>query len=220
LDSVSRARQFLAKKASKLALSVVPLAALALVPSARASATFDVGTCTVDLAFASGSCSTSQYSATGGNPNLNWIQMTGKGSVNVVNSSAGFIDFLASGGGSGSIVAGVVPVSWDFQVNAMSTVNWTISFEIFANNGSGSYTQSGYLSSGGEVKGASEINVPSGGVTGWKMSLNTNAVNPYVVTIPSGSTLDLNSPAPEPSTILLTSLGGVALLLRRRKKKV
>jgi len=222
LNSLSRAKQFLAKKASKLALSVVPLAALALVPNARAGAvyaggTLETGACSVSPSGA-GSCSTTQASATGGNTNLNWIQMYGSGSV----SGGGSLYFFASGSGFGSISAGVVPVSWDFKIqNVQSSVDWSLRFDIFlTNSGSGSFSQSGSMSSDGSVTGSSQFNVPSGSVSGWDIRLNTSSQSgSYSVTIPSGSTLDLNSPAPEPSTILLTSLGGAALLLRRRKRK-
>lgn len=233
MNSLERARQFLAQKASRLALAIVPLAALAIsTPSAKArpittSGSFasNPGDCFVTGTGAAGSCGTSIAGAVGGNTNLNWIAMFGSG--NAV-GSGDTLDFSADAPGSGTLPAGSVPVAWDFTVNQLTsqdpTVDWNVAFRIvMSTTGSPySFTQSGSASTGSVVSGTGSIIIPSGGsLVSFIMDLNTSASGggfPYGINIPGGATLDLN-PAPEPASLLLIAPGLGALLFLRRKKR-
>jgi hypothetical protein len=221
VNSLERAKLFLAKKASRLALAVLPLAAIA-VPAHAGS--FSAGGC--GLMTGSGSCTVSQASSTGGNSQANWLQMFGSGWAQ---SSGGWMaEFFASGGASGSL-SGNVPVSWDFSVNNVldPTVDWSVDFEVFYNmSGSQSiqtaeFSQSGSGSTPFSASGSGLLSLPNGAMlNGYSMDLFTSSSGAFTVDIPENLTMDLNpaSGVPEPSTILLVSAGGAALLWRRRKK--
>jgi hypothetical protein len=237
MSSLERAKRFLAEKTSRLALSVVPLAALAVsaVP-AHAEVTFNVGSgsgngnCSVSASFmGSGSCSSFQQSATGGNVFANWVAIQGNGSMS--SASGGSIDFAVnSGGASGVLASGTIPISWDFLLDSSSSgsVAWSVLFRVsFSGGGSDSFSMSGSTSLTGlssvEVVGSGAITIGTGGsVDGYAIALDTNTFGtgiPYSVDIPDGS-LDLNSPAPapEPATLFLVPAAGALLFLRRKKR--
>lgn len=237
MNSLERAQRFLAEKASRLALSVLPLAALAVsaVP-AHANTTFNVGSgsglgnCSAFSSSGSASCNSFQQNSVGGDPNANWVAMGGSGSM--VSFSGGSMSFGISGGGaSGSLGAGTVPVSWDFFLTNRSssggTVNWDVFFEVSFSGGEfPNYSLSGstVLSGSGttEVTGSNAITIPGGNVTGYEINLFTvssgGSAIPFSVDIPGDSSLDLNTGVPEPSSLLLVAAGGL-LFLRRKKRK-
>lgn len=233
MNSLERARQFLSQKASRLALAIVPLAALAIsTPSAKAGsitatsgsfATIPDG-CAVSGTGATGSCATIWEGPVGGNSNINWVAMAGNGSTD------GTLTFTDGNSGSGTLPAGSVPVSWLFDVNNLAvqdpTVNWTVTFSINTGSGSISFSQSGSASTGSVVSGSGSIDNPSlTELFTWSMSLSTAPSGgsfPYSIVIPGLATMDLNpvSSVPEPASLLLIAPGlGALLYLRRRKRQ-
>jgi hypothetical protein len=223
MDSLERAKQFLAGKASKLAMAALPLAALAVTVPAKAGTILDTTQC-YTYSQSGGSCATVQAGPTGGNSQANWIQLYGQGSA--FGSSGSYsLEFSPSGGyASGSFTASSIPVSWDFFVYSSGTqVNYELIFAFqelnyYTYDMSGSTTGS---SGGTEVTGSNFINVPSGGnATGWNIDLSFYSSSPFSVVVPSGSTADINpaSATPEPATLLMTAAGGALLLLRRKKR--
>jgi hypothetical protein len=230
--SLDRAKRFLAAKAAKLALTVVPLAALtvAAIPS-HASLAF--GSCSIGGAGATGSCTITQAAATGSDANQNALQLAGS-----ANTTGGAISMgITNGGGSGTY-AGTMPLSWYFDIidPNLDTINWQITAEIFGNSGSTLVQPAGSVSSTGWVTSNTSLNLTVGNstvVTKYDLSIAfTDVTHPttgnFSVNIPAGSTIDLNTtttagPAPttpEPATLLLTGggLASLALLRRRRKK--
>src|SRR5262249_39091216 len=114
LTSLEKAKQFLAQKASRLALTAVPLAALALTPPAKANVIFDSGGgsgggCFVSTPVGgSGGCGTFEQNPTGGNSQANWIALAGFG----IAPSGGVIRIGVSGGSTNSgSISGSIPVS-------------------------------------------------------------------------------------------------------------
>ena len=107
-----RARGLAAAKAFKIALTLVPLAAMtAVAPPAQASVILDPGSCMVLTG--TGSCS-AVASPGGANSDLNSISVYGD-----VFDAADVIEIFATGGvqASGGIVGpGSVPVAWDFNI--------------------------------------------------------------------------------------------------------
>jgi hypothetical protein len=234
---LERAKRFLAQKASRLAVVVVPLAAVALSssPAKAGSITLTSGSgCVLDV------CTVSTGTG-GGYSGMNSIDLSTSGSVTAFHIGDYQLDFSANGGvtgGSGSISPGTeIPVSWDFVLlnpQLDPTVTWNITFSL--NDGSGrSETQYSYSASGSNattltgttVSGTGDITIPASGggdITGWSITLDTSATGSYRVDIPGDLTLVLNSPGssgavPEPSSMLLTVPGMGALLLLRRKKR-
>jgi hypothetical protein len=235
MSSLQRAQQFLARKASRLALAIVPLAALTIsAPPAKAGAILAPGTCVVSGASGvSGSCSSSQISSIGGNNQLNWIALAGSGSVS--SEFGGTATFTASGSAnSGSISAGSVPVSWNFTLTDAengSFVDWTVMYTLDVLPSGGSlqeytYTNNNFSDTGTTptpVTGSASLAIPTGGdVEGWEIELETfSNGTTYSVNVPAGSTLDLNpqaSGAPEPATLFLIPAAGALLFLRRKKR--
>ena len=230
MNSLQKAKDFLAKKASKLALAAVPLAALAVAPPAHAGGiletNFGCGVNVNTTLGGSGTCSLQLGGSTGGNSNLNWMQLFGS----ATNGSGGlFADFSTSGGAAmGTLPTGLYPVSWNFMLTSTPPalgVSWNVFFDLVVGGTTYSFSQSGGATTNQTVTGSGFINVTNAGnLTGFNIQLNTssNGAN-YIVTIPGGGTLDLNplSGVPEPSTgaFMLTSIGGLALMVRRKKRQ-
>ena len=224
MNSLERARCFLAQKASRLALSAVPLAALALaaVPASAGVILSTGNDCSVIAG--TGSCSTFQVAAGGGNSNMNWIAMTGSGLSSFNSGSGNYqLDFLASDSGSGHIPAGGIPIAWDFQFTAAvdHMAHWTLQFTLdFQDGNHNTETEHGSGTTGGPPITGLDVQTLAAGhnIVGWSIELDTTSNNSFGATIPTGSTVDYNTTAPEPSSLLLMSAGGALLLLRRKKK--
>jgi len=228
MSSLERAKRFVAQKAWRLALVVVPLAALTVsTGSAKATTlTFNPGSnCFASGDGETGSCQTVQEAATGGNPAANWVAMTG--SATQSSSSGGAVNFTVSGStNNGTIGAGTIPVAWNFSFGQVSvtdpTVNWTLLFQLEGSVGA-YFETSGSTSTGDTVTGNGVITIPtSGTVSLYLINLLTSSSGEYTLTVPGSATLDLNplAPAgvPEPATLfLLGPAAGALLLLRRRK---
>ncbi|MBV8729482.1 MAG: PEP-CTERM sorting domain-containing protein [Acidobacteriia bacterium] len=230
MDLLTRAKAFLKGKASKIALTVVPLAALTVAaPPSKAAivsgVTFEPGGCMVNPGtFAT--CSEFQTSPTGGDPGANWISVAS----GTITSQLGMVGVTASGNASGSIATPTnIPVSWDFKTTTSSSSgsgNYDVLFTIFNSaNQPFLFTQSGSFNFGTnvETKGSGVISGVSGSIAHYLINLQASVpVGSFMLQIPGGSTLDLNPsptvPTPEPSTLLLTGAGIAALLLRRKKK--
>src|SRR5665213_4121278 len=237
MTSLDRAKRFMAAKATKLALTLLPLAALtvSLAPQARATTlTFFSGSCAVLTG--TGTCNNQEASAVGGNSDANWIQVFGS----VAPSQGGDVSIDENGSASGTLVQGdVIPVSWDFFVGgsggtATATVGFAFSFQnntqtqfsgIQVSPGSAapfSLPITG-IASGSDVKGSGSILVSGGGsFNHYDISLDVNsAYSQFSVSIPVGSTLDLNhAPStPEPASLALAGSGLLAALFLKRRKK-
>ncbi|MBV9746083.1 MAG: PEP-CTERM sorting domain-containing protein [Acidobacteriia bacterium] len=231
MDLLTRAKAFLKGKASKIALTVVPLAALTVAaPPSRASivsgVTFEPGSCVVNPGtFAT--CSEFQTSPTGGDPGANWISVAS----GTITSQFGLVGVTASGNASGSVATPTnIPVSWDFKTTTAITSGGAGSYDVLFQivNSAGQpflFTQSGSFNFGTNVEttGTGVIPGVSGSIAHYLINLQASVpVGSFMLQIPGGSTLDLNPsptvPTPEPSTLLLTGAGIAALLLRRKKK--
>jgi hypothetical protein len=236
LNLLERAKIFVAAKAAKIALTVVPLAALTLIAipahaGAVASVTFSPGTCIVTPAV--GTCVDSQVSPTGGNALANWIALSSNGAINSSGSTTLTIGVNGSATGLFDTPQNI-PISWDFFINnfgasggGTGNVNWDVFFQIQTSSGNFSTDPSGndILLGSTEIKGSSSFAVGAATVTGYTIRLTTSAPSgvTFAVTIPGAATLDLNptgvSLAPEPSSLPLAAFGLLGLLFRRRKKR-
>jgi hypothetical protein len=233
MNSLERAKHFLARKASRLALAVVPLAAVAVsTPSAKAAAILNnSGGC--DVTTGTGSCGIDIFSS-GGNNHLNVASLFTSGAAVASGSALDFSGGLTSGGANGGTLNGKVPVSWDFdiiQAATSRTVDWTITFTLYGSGGSvvSTFSKSGSAASssgsGTLVAGSGNLPSPSGSnIYGYSITLDTETASgkgSYSINIPADASLDLNpdTSTPEPSTLLLTIPGIGALLLLRRKKR-
>lgn len=226
MNSLMRAKQFIAQRKTRLATVILPLAALAVsaIP-AHADITYSSGGCVATLPDAG--CHTS-------------LEGT---SVVVSGSSASDsipLSFAASGSATGSLTPGAIPVSWDFDIAqpnsggaSMNTTDWTVTFTVVVQSGSSitpeSITESGSTSAMvAEIMGTSAIDITAGTPIGWMATLNTSSPTGSLYFINDGDTsphhmLVLGSESgvssvPEPATAFLLPLGGAFLLMRRRRK--
>jgi hypothetical protein len=235
LNLLERAKGYVAAKASKIALTVVPLAALAIsaVPAHATVATgvsFSPSSCFV--AQGSGSCTDDQANPVGGNPSANWLELFTTGAVTPLGEGDQVI-LSASGSASGLFLTDQnIPVSWNFLIDGPSggTVNWDILFQVFTNSGSFSVDPGGSadIPSGGPstvITGSGSLFVGASTVTGYGIQLTVSdpGFDSYSVTVPGGGTIDFNtntqSTVPEPSSIALAVSGLLGLLVSRRKKR-
>lgn len=228
MNSLEKARQFLAAKASKLAMTVVPLAALTVVAPVASQAApvgviFSQGQCGVTSL--DGSCTT-VATATGGSELANWIALSGSTGP----GSSGSATIYAFGSAGGSLEQGVsLPVSWDFTIlnpeSLSGTAEWNVYFLLnLGSGGTASFNQSGTAAIGDRVTGTGSITMDYfDNIVSYEFGVGTSSQTYYMLDVPSNSTLDLNPVAstgtPEPSTVT-TLLGGAAGLffLRRRKR--
>ena len=233
MDSLQKARQFIAQKASRLALAVVPLAALtiAAIPAAAGQiAGLPTGPdCQVFPSNLEGSCYTFEQSPQGGNPNLNWIAMGG-GSSFLFSGGGLTFDAIDGNSGSGSFLpSGSMAVSWDFFIepaglgsSQSQSVAWSVFFQLDMVNSSPSFFTTGSVLPGNEVTGQGVIIIPTSDLLqGYEITLSTNASLgiDYAVDIPGNTSLDINPlSTPEPGTFLLMTGAGALLFLRRKKR--
>lgn len=192
-----------------------------------------------------GSCSFTQAATQGGNTALDWVQITGQADDYNVDTDglpeeAGLI---VSGNGSGTLAtATTIPVSWDFTVTGgagcpvpteptnCDDITWALSVNITTSGGAVNLTKTGSLGDVADntlVEGNSMMTIPAGTFTGepqWDVVLTVGGVfadTPIEVTVPTGTTIDLNpvqSTVPEPGTVALLSLGIGALVFRKFRK--
>lgn len=214
MDLLSQAKDFLARKASKLAMAAVPLAVLAVATPAKATTlTLDPTMNDKCTAYTGGTCTLSTNS-TGGSPFLNQLVLTG--------STASIGDYAnlsnsGSGTASGTLPAGSVPVSWVFDVTGNTgELTWGVYFSLIYTSGSYVFSQNG-STSGGMVTGSGAITIPmSTAITAYYISVYAQGSSNFTLSAPL--TINSASSAPEPGSLLLMGAGGAALLLLRRKK--
>jgi hypothetical protein len=127
MTSLARAKEFLARKAAKLALTIVPLAALTtIVPTtAHAGVILGPNNCAATSSSNSGSCTASIVGLPGTNSEFPWVQVFGS----ILNSSGVFALIDVTGPASGSTVGGDIPISWLFSLSSSGsgTAEWSVS---------------------------------------------------------------------------------------------
>ncbi len=237
MDLLNQAKQFIARKASKLAMVAVPLAVLAMAVPAKAASIGAVldpnGTDTCTEFGSAGSCTVVVAGATGGDSALNWLQMFGQATASNGSGSGSFnLSISTQSGGvssnGGILPMGLIPVSWNFTTSGSSAINWDVNEGLSVGGTFYSFFASGSTTPGVMVTGNGVIMVSSGGaVTAssggsvYNIELDFTSDSAFSVTIPEGSTADLNNvTAPEPASVLMMMAGGGALLLLRRRKRV
>jgi len=161
MNSLDRARRFIGNKATKLAIAIVPLAALTTIapPAARAGSLVFSPSATCAVSDGSpnsgGSCVVSQANTVGGDPNGNWLQLYTPAPINAFSPQTQqpdpIVELGVSGGGaSGTVSSGeMIPISYDFfinrteeffsaidEINATESANWNVSFDIYGSGGS------------------------------------------------------------------------------------
>jgi len=238
MTSLDRAKRFLAAKTAKIALAAVPLALAVPASFGQVSLTFNTGTCTVSAGFpaTSGSCALQQFSAIGGNSSANWLDLYTTTNIGPGNGS---ILLNANGTASGGMTSGeTLPVSWDFSfsqiptqggnLTSVSPMDVQISFFINGTTASGSFFQDLGNVGLGETTGSGFLTMPTftgtDTISSYSIQFNaTNVPSNFRLSIPQGTSLDLNdvaSATPEPSTFVLGGAGmGLLGLMRRRFRR-
>lgn len=246
MTSVERARRFIQARGKAIAITIVPLAAIAIAASQPARAA-NV------LVFGSGGCNVTQTgvlaepisdcAATpipGFQNNANGVKLTGSGSVAIFSGGFGSMTFEITGLANGGTPRGILPVSWDFTVgyheppiqqptSADSPLSYSLLYQL--NSGGFARAESGSLTFNtpcgdltcAHVTGADYIGA-DGPVYSYDISLtisgNFTAGSFLTVNIPDHS-VDLN-PTPEPASMALglSGLLGLAFAGFRRRRRV
>ena len=250
MTSLDRAKHFLSNKSRAIAITIVPLAALAISQTpARAS----VGDSPL-TAFTPGNCG---VSALGSNVNVSSggacvdVAQSGADSggllgvkvysadsleslepspISAFSGSGGTfgLAIIASGGTTGNVFSGSIPVSWDFSVTTSDGGNfaYALTYTIFGSPGNSFST--GNLTftntSGSTISGTNSISLPSGTVDNYFVELEveeqtTCCSKALTLDVPTNS-LDLAPAAatPEPGSVFLFGSGFAGLLLRRFRR--
>jgi hypothetical protein len=229
MTSVERAKRFLQTKACAIALTVVPLASLAVIaPSLHAGVlTFNPSTCD---AIPSGSgtfiitpCTVTQLAI--GADGVAGLKMYGTDWT--TSESSGFLDLNFTTQGTASGTGGVIPVAYDFTLSDTfsNTMYWDVYFDVDGNLGSASGHPSGQ-STGGTITGEFSVDLSSIG-TAYEYVLHVEA---YEDASAGDDTLSIDIPqnsidvdpvsAPEPGTLSLfgSALASLAWWRRRTSK--
>ncbi len=232
MNSLEKARRFLARKTATLALTILPLAAVAM-PAQAASVnflSFNTGACLVGQSAGTSNLSTTgscvASSGTGGNSGANALSLSGNGQATSEGGGVGLV-FGSSGSATGSFT-GNLPVSWDFTVSSdASAIFYNLSISAFTDSVGGSggsvfATSTGSVASGTRVIGSSALFLFPDTLS-WSIDLtvSTSTGTSLNVDIPVGSTIDVNpnvASTPEPASFALLGLGTLALGLIRRRK--
>jgi len=220
VDLLNQARGFIARKASKLAMAAIPLAALAIaVPAKATTVTLDGNGTDNCYASQSGIC-TLATNSTGGNTFMNQLVLTGA----TTSSSGGETNYAnlsnsGSGTAMGTLPVGIVPVSWDFTISDnLGPVGWSVQFFLDFSGGYYQFFTSG-TTSGGEVTGSGSISIFAvQAITGYGIGVFASGGSAFNLAAPL--TINSQTSAPEPGSLLLMGAGGAALLVLRRKKRV
>lgn len=247
MTSVERARRFIQARGKAIAMTIVPLAAIAIAASQPARAAnvlvFGSGGCNVTevgvLAAPLAECSATPIP--GFQNNANSIKLSGDSFV-IFAGGSGSVTFDLNGGANGGIPSqGVLPVSWDFtvetaqQLAATRPIQSLFSYYLNYRLSSGSFSrvESGSVTSGyqcgdftcADVTGTSYIGA-DGPVSSYQITLTVSGVfapgAAMSIHIPNNS-IDLNppSPTPEPASMALGMSGllGLAFAGFRRRRK-
>lgn len=243
MDFVQRAKALIKSSAKSGALKILPLAAAAALSmgSAQAAATFETGSA---FSFCpNGSLSLSNTANVGGVTGLKIANSSGGLCADTGIGSA-FIAVGASGGGSGVFDANLteLAVTFDFtgfasEGGSPTDFSWDLNVSINTSAGSVSGGNAGGGANGSVISSADNaigpILIDMSSVQGadflsWSvfLSISASAIEgePLMavgVQIPNNS-IDVNGvrtavdPVPEPGTLALMFVGGVAYLVRRR----
>jgi hypothetical protein len=232
MTSLERAKQFLKSKARGLALTAVPLAALAsMALPAKADVVFNSGFCSGSTSgigglAAGGSCG---FSSMGSQNGVQGISLSASQTLMAGFSGSGLMSMVLDWGGSISngsgMSGGSIPVAWLFSVTPSVSGGGFLSYLLTASVDGGAPTMlaSGGLSSSGvtTIQGSADWSLS--GPSSYDIQLQVTDSNAFggdsiAVDVPAGSTIDINAAAPEPSSLLLLGPGAALLLLRRRRK--
>ena len=244
MNSLDRAKRFLAAKTAKIALVAVPLAIAVPATFAQTSSGLNVSgfgtgnTCTVSPG--SGTCAVESQSSQGGNPAFNEVDIYSTSNLFPSNGSLGL---FSSGSASGTLpsIGTSFPVSWDFNIfqqpsqlpsgpvqSNITGLDVTLTWSLFSNLGTFSTTQTLNDLGTGNFTGSTALTIGSSSGSS-SPTLNGYGINMQVVglpagffvTVPKGASIDLNTAAtatPEPGTFALGGLGLLGLLRLRRRK--
>jgi hypothetical protein len=234
MTSLDRARRYLSNKTTAIAIVAVPLASVAIPPSATAgSLTLSSFNCIQSTSGGGGTtvsdCNATQLPA--GTNDVLGVKMFGSGTVTDPFSGYSDLLFTTQGDASGTF-AGDVPVSYDFTITNSdpdTVLSWDVYFAAFTTSAGTQSGDANGTTTGGEITGS--FNVPLNGTfDGFVLHLdvNENAApgDSFTVDIPDNS-IDVNNAAevatPEPrlglfAAALLGSFGWARHRLRGRSR--
>lgn len=180
------------------------------------------------VAFASGDATSTDASCTGslvpGLNGSNGIKLTGSAGVDV-GASGGVIAFSLTGLANGGWYAdALLPLHWEFSIGErlgptatdLTPLTWIIGFSF---NDTPLFTTNGVALPGDTISGSQTVDLTDFGPIGnYSIGLLVGAytATSFSVTIPSHS-IDVNSSAPEPATVLLLAPGIAFLMYRKRR---
>jgi len=241
MNLLQRAKALIAEKATKIAIAVVPLAALVVfAPQAKATTSLTFGTtpsCIINAGI-SGGCAAKQLLAQGGLSSTNAIE--GYTTADIFSDFSNTIQFTYGSTASGSLASAQnLPVAWDFYVTSPSGgVNWNIVFSLTSNTSCGpcalaappvvtyqvnpSGTAPANSSAADHVFGSTTFALPAGVLfSSYQVVFKATSTSSFFINVPQGTSLDFNpvisSPSPEPASLALAAVGLAGILFRRRR---
>jgi len=192
MTSIERARQFIQARGKAIALTIVPLAAIAIAASQPVRAanvvTFTPQGCDVVqdgiLQQPLADCSTTPIP--GFQNNANGLKLSGEASVNASGSGPGSLTFNYYGSANGATPQGSLPLSWDFTVgtNQQIPAAWfpgSYDLEYNLNDGAFIRTESGSLSFDAQCQNNQDLTCAH--VTGTDTFPVDGPINSYDITL-------------------------------------
>jgi hypothetical protein len=246
MTSVEKARRFIQARGKAIAMTIVPLAAIAVAASQPAKAgglLFNSGGCieSVTGVFSQPTGKCLDTPIPGFQNGANSIKLSGTATVETVSGGQGSLTIEAAGTANGQAPdVGLLPVSWDFtiQTNRLPVQSGVMGLAFSFNSGSFSKFLPGSLGGFGQcgddlycldIEGSDTVAI-DGPVYSWQIAFFLGGTfDPGTilsVNIP-GNSIDLNpqsaqvSPAPEPASMALgvSGLLGLAFAKFRRRRK-